>query len=205
MRKEKLGTINIDPNLQLQVNEYNVPGGWSNKADCVNEFKENIKLLLKRNQRGLCAYCGLPLETRSPEIDHIAPKGGEIRPKHPEVTFLPLNLVYACHYCNSTECKGQIDVVESKSSGDYARWSFKLVHPYLDDPQDFFEINNNEELIWLPKKGTDLLHQSKAKFTIDMFNLNSEAHLMEKAKQILFERNSQSAQSIILEISTYSS
>ena len=119
MLNVKLQEVVIDPLLQERVKIYNVPGGWDVKDDCVKEFKEQLKPLLVKNQKNRCAYCGLPLETRNPEIDHIAPKGGIKRIKHPEVTFLPLNLVYACHNCNSTECKGQKDVVESKTSSDY--------------------------------------------------------------------------------------
>ena len=203
MRNEKLAEIVIDTDLQVLVNRYNIPGGWSKTDDCVLDFKEKMKRLLRENQKDCCAYCGLPLGTRSPEIDHIAPKGGEKQPKHYEVTFLPSNLVYACHYCNSPECKGKTDVVELKSEDDYASWSFKLVHPYLDDPKDFFEMNNNENLICLPKKDADVTKRKKASFTIEMFKLNSEAHLMEKTKQILFEQNPELVKKLILEISTY--
>lgn len=203
MMKEKLKEIVIDNELQKLVNNFNVPGGWTKSDECITKFKDTIKPLLKSNQNNCCAYCGLPLGTRNPEIDHIAPKGGEKRPKHYEVTFLPLNLVYACHYCNSTECKGQKDVVESKLGEEYSKWQFKLVHPYLDDPKDYFEIKDNETIIYLPKKDSDLLHRQKAEYTIEMFNLNSEAHLMEKAKQILFERNPEHCRKIVLEISTY--
>lgn len=204
MIAEKLNEIIIDSDLQNSVNIHNVPGGWDREDKNITEFKEKMKSLLKANQKNRCAYCGLPLDTRSPEIDHIAPKGGIKTPKHTEVTFLPLNLVYACHYCNSSACKGKKDTVEFKPSPNYKDWIFTIVHPYLDDPKDFFEICTDETLIYLPKQNSDELHQNKAKNTIEMFNLHKEAYLVEKAKQILFERNPESVQQIITEISTYS-
>lgn len=105
------------------------------------------------NQNGKCAYCGLPLSSRNPEIDHIAPKGGSKRPYHTECTFLPINLVYACHHCNSSGCKGQNDTVESKNgTTNYRRWSFKIVHPYLDDPTEYLNLVRMRMFFHYPKE-----------------------------------------------------
>ena len=171
---KKLDEIVIEKELLDSVEAYNVPGGWDEKDNAVSTFKTTMKQKLYSNQNGKCAYCGLPLDTRNPEIDHIAPKGGPKRPKHTECTFLPLNLVYACHNCNSSECKGQNDVVLSKHVDGYRYWSFKMVHPYLDDPCDYFECSDEGTIILLPKKDTDKQHIEKANFTLDLFNLRTE-------------------------------
>ena len=78
-----------------------------------------------------------------------------------------------------------------------------MVHPYLDDPKDFFEITKDEHIMSIPKKGANNINKQKAEYTIEMFNLNSEARLTELAKQIHFERNSEEIKNIVLEISTY--
>ena len=200
---KKLDEIVIEKELLDSVEAYNVPGGWDEKDNAVSTFKTTMKQKLYSNQNGKCAYCGLPLDTRNPEIDHIAPKGGPKRPKHTECTFLPLNLVYACHNCNSSECKGQNDVVLSKHVDGYRYWSFKMVHPYLDDPCDYFECSDEGTIILLPKKDTDKQHREKANFTLDLFNLRTESKLLEIAKQIAFECNPTNVQEIILQISTY--
>ena len=200
---KKLDEIVIDKELLDSVKAYNVPGGWDEKNKAVSTFKTTMKQKLYSNQNGKCAYCGLPLDTRNPEIDHIAPKGGSKHPKHTECTFLPLNLVYACHNCNSTGCKGQNDVVISKHAAGYRHWSFKIVHPYLDDPADYFECSDEGTIILLPKNGIDPQHREKANFTLDLFNLRTESKLLEIAKQIAFERNPTNVQEIILQISTY--
>lgn len=204
MRKHKLKEIVITEDIQIEVEQYNIPGGWGRNELCITSFKEEIKEKLIANQGGKCAYCGLPLSSRNPEIDHIAPKGGSRRPYYPECTFLPINLVYACHHCNSSGCKGQKDTVESKNeTTDYKQWSFKLVHPYLDDPTEYFELDENGNIISFPKINSDVSKKKKAEYTIEMFGLNTESVLTERAKQICFERYPDEMKNIIIEISTY--
>lgn len=158
-------------------------------------------------QDGKCAYCELPLQSRNPEIDHIAPKGGKRRTLHPECTFLPFNLVYSCHNCNSTICKGQRDTVLSKDGKhNYRKWTFKIVHPYIDDPMDYFEapVSSNGERRAYPviKRGIDREHKNKAKATIKMFGLDGEKTL-ELAKEQLAICHPEELQRIIEEISTH--
>lgn len=204
MINHKLSEIVITDTIQNAVNPYNIPGGWTRDEDCIKSFKDELKKKLIKNQNEKCAYCGLPLSSRNPEIDHIAPKGGPKRPYHVECTFLPINLVYACHHCNSSGCKGQNDTVESKNgSTDYRQWSFKLVHPYLDDPTEYFEIDEHGNILSLPKKTADIGKQKKAKYTIEMFELNTESILTELAKQVFFESNPKEIMDIITAISTY--
>ena len=117
MFTRKLVTTNKVPQdlLDKLNNNYIKPGAWDINDENVNKFKEIMKNALQELQDGKCAYCELPLATRNPEIEHIAPKGGIKRVKHIECMFLPENLVYACHNCNSTECKGQIPKVDADS------------------------------------------------------------------------------------------
>ena len=204
MINHKLDEIVITETIQQAVNRYNIPGGWTRDEPCVSSFKDEIKGKLIANQNGKCAYCGLPLSSRNPEIDHIAPKGGSKRPYHTECTFLPINLVYACHHCNSSGCKGQNDTVESKNgTTNYRRWSFKIVHPYLDDPTEYFEFGENENVLSLPKRDADAVKKQKAKYTIDMFGLDTEPILTELAKHAFFERQPDTIKGIITEISTH--
>lgn len=204
MIDHKLKEIVITDTVQCAVEKYNIPGGWTDSDTYVTLFKDEIKHKLIENQNGKCAYCGLPLYSRNPEIDHIAPKGGSKRPKHTECTFLPINLVYACHHCNSSGCKGQIDTVESKNgTTNYRKWSFKLVHPYLDDPTEYFEFDGSGNILSLPKRDADAEKKRKSRYTIEMFGLDTEPVLMEIAKQVFFESNPELIRSIILETSTY--
>lgn len=204
MINHKLNEIAITDAIQHAVEKYNIPGGWTADDPVITSFKEEIKQKLTINQSGKCAYCGLPLSSRNPEIDHIAPKGGPKRPYHTECTFLPINLVYACHHCNSSECKGQTNTVETKNgSTDYRQWSFRLVHPYLDDPTEYFEFDENGSILSLPKRNADSRKQQKARYTIEMFGLDTEPILTELAKQAFFEQQPDTIRNLITSISTY--
>lgn len=162
-----------------------------------------MKRKLFDNQNGRCAYCDLPLETRNPEIDHIAPKGGDKLPKHVECTYLPLNLVYACHNCNSSSCKGSKDTVVNKVSTNYSTWIFSIVHPYLDDPVEYFYQNRSGILCPIPKKEADEYHRKKALRTIKMFGLDTEGKLNEIGKQLIAEQQPDLVRKMIESISTY--
>lgn len=192
---------------RMSDEKYKVADAWSLDDANVKEFKDKMKKKLMEIQDGKCAYCELPLQSRNPEIDHIAPKGGKRRTLHSECTFLPFNLVYSCHNCNSTICKGQKDTVLSKNGKhNYRKWTFKIVHPYIDDPMDYFEASesSNGERRAYPviRKGIDREHKNKAKATIKMFGLDGEKTL-ELAKEQLAIRHSDELQRIIEEISSH--
>lgn len=190
---------------ELQRN-YIKAGAWDSKDEVVEKFKSLMKDELYSLQDGKCAYCELPLETRNPEIEHIAPKGGEKRPKHIECMFLPMNLVYSCHNCNSPQCKGQKDTVISKDSDDYSEWTFSIVHPYLDNPQDFFDIpplaDGSPGVFPVPKRDADDYHKRKARKTIEMFKLNGEKCL-ELAKEYIARKHGDEINEIVKSISMY--
>ena len=192
---------------RMNNEKYKAVDAWKIDDYNVREFKEKIKKKLFEIQDGKCAYCELPLQTRNPEIDHIAPKGGQKRVLNPECVFLPLNLVYSCHNCNSTTCKGQKNTVLSKNGkNNYKKWTFKIVHPYIDDPMDYFETpvcSNGEKRTYpIIKRGIDEEHKAKAKATIEMFRLNGEK-VLELAKEQLAERHSEELKRIIDEISSH--
>lgn len=186
-------------------NDYIKPGAWSMNDENVSEFKTIMKEALQELQDGKCAYCELPLATRNPEIEHIAPKGGEKRAKHIECMFLPENLVYACHNCNSPECKGQKDTVVKKD-GEYRNWEFNIVHPYFDDPREYFDIpslgDGSPGFVPIPKVDADSYHAHKAKNTIKMFRLDSEK-VLELAKEYMTKRHNDEFNYIIQSVSSY--
>ena len=167
-------------------------GEWDLKDDEVEQFKEIVKRQLTHYQNGKCAYCELLLATRKPTIDHIAPKGGKVRPKYVDYTFLPINLVMACSDCNMPPCKGMTDTVETKGA-HYTENEFTIVHPYLDDPQNFFSFIDSPTIsfgvIPLVKEDATDDQKRKAKKTIETFKLDSEAKILERAKDKLYEES----------------
>lgn len=146
----------------------------------IKDFKSRLKSQLLIIQDNKCAYCGLPFgETGKTEIEHIAPKGGSIRPKHPEFTFTIDNLVLACNLCNSPVKKGNIDTIEVKSLV-YRNCTFKIVHPYIDDHLLHYD--------W-PAGGNSVLIRgisNKGNESIRMFQLDSIQHTEARTRVKVF-------------------
>jgi len=154
---------------------------WSHAN--VNLIKETINTQLLTIQGSNCCYCGLRVnETGRGEVDHIAKKGGPKRPAYVEFTFTPNNLAIACQYCNSSSKKGQEDVLDHVDLTNYNNCTFKIVHPYFDNPGNHYQWSHGRFRILI----TGL--SKEAKFSIQLFELDSEAHTMARAKQEMFER-----------------
>ncbi|NMM65234.1 hypothetical protein HBE96_21865 [Clostridium sp. P21] len=142
---------------------------WNIVNDKMTSLKKNIRIQLKSNQNGKCAYCGLSLErTSNSEIEHIAPKGklrnGTVL--HPEFMFTERNLAFACHYCNSILKKGTFDTIKLKNS-NYEKCEFKIVHPYFDNPDEHYSWVNTKEAILIKAKSTE------ATLSISLFGLDT--------------------------------
>jgi len=153
-------------------------------------FKAFIKSKMENIQDNKCAYCGFELNvTSGPEIEHIAPKANK---HHPEFMFERENLVLSCHLCNGRSHKGEKDTI-SNYDVVYKNCEFTIVHPYYDDPDDHYEYlpsdgNEPHKIIIKKRNGS-----SKATVSIEMFDLNHEAKMTERAeKAILAELHQQS-------------
>lgn len=168
---------------------------WSLKSDDFAKLKNHIFQYLKKNQGNRCAYCGNSFDvTSAAEVEHIAAKGGEKRKIYPEFTFTPLNLVLACHLCNSPRKKGQIRVIE-KLDQNYKACTFKIVHPYFDNPEDHLQ-----ECLSSDGKGLVYLQKSlKGENTIQLFKLNKEAQIQARADSVVLETTPDKYRKEILE------
>lgn len=168
---------------------------WSLKSEDINKVRKHIYNYLVANQVNRCAYCGNCFNiTSNAEIEHIAAKGGSVRKIYPEFTFTPLNLVLACHLCNSPIKKGQIKVVDTWNQ-NYKACTFKIVHPYFDNPEDHLEeclSSDGEGLIYMHKS-------SKGENTIQVFKLNEEVQIKARAENVILESLSDTYRKEILE------
>lgn len=78
-----------------------------------------IKVVLKAETNGKCAYCeSRLLHVSFGDVEHISPKSLQI-----EDTFKWSNLTLACDVCNT-----------------YKTSSVGLVDPYIDDPDNYFKF-----------------------------------------------------------------
>jgi uncharacterized protein (TIGR02646 family) len=158
------------------------PGSWDRHD--VEDIKGEIHNQLLGIQGSNCCYCGLKVnEGGRAEIDHIAKKGGPKRPAYVEFIFTPRNLAIACQYCNSSSKKGQDDVLSYVDLTNYENCTFKIVHPYFDNPQQHYSWSKGKYRILISAMTTE------AVYSIGLFELASEAHTLARAKQVMFETN----------------
>jgi uncharacterized protein (TIGR02646 family) len=176
-------------------------GEWAFTDVSIKEFKTLIKYQLKMIQNNKCAYCGLTLgETSRYEIEHIAPKGGAVRPKYVQYTFTAMNLVLACNLCNCPEKKGTYDtVVEGSINKDYRAIQFKIVHPYIDDHLLHYAWPTGVDGVLI--QGISV----KGIESIRLFKLSSSEHTEARVKLKLFEfmKNSSEGQELIAKVLAY--
>ena len=92
-----------------------------------NQVKNEISKKSLVNQRFKCVYCQRYLYGQSPELEHFANKGN-----YPRFSFNPTNIFYSCHFCNSTERKGELDTILIYSAR-YDQCMFSILHPLRDD------------------------------------------------------------------------
>ena len=180
----------MKPRFRSKIRKYirHIPltgGEWTTiNTPLMKEYKKTLRNQLSIYQNDECAFCGLKLnETGKAELEHIAPKGGKKRPKYVQYTFTTYNLVLACSLCNSPIKKGSKDTIDNfdKTNKNYRQNNFNIYHPYFDDPNEHFEYRNEKNvniIIGISKKG---IH------SIDVFDLNSEAHCIARAKNLLYE------------------
>lgn len=156
-------------------------GAWDKQNNNIKLLKSQLRDQLLVLQNSKCAYCGLDFnETSSSELEHIAPKGGPKIPKYLEFTFTPLNLVLACHLCNSPIKKGTFDPIIHYSR-NYKECTFKIYHPFFDNPDVHFNYVFS---------GFGMIVQNKTikgKDTIDLFDLNSAAHINARGRNKLLD------------------
>lgn len=159
-----------DVNLTPRPRTNGTLPAWSRRA---NEVKEFVAWALA-NQQYQCAFCGFVVgnvaERRAWSVDHFAPKGWNL---YPQWTFEPLNLIVACHVCNSV-FKHEYDSVDVKAP-NYVDCKFFLVHPYLDSVDDHLvgTYSGGSQEVGAPWGSSP-----KGRKTIEKFRLDDPNYLM---------------------------
>lgn len=158
--------------LDLTINEHRrliAKKPWSGKwkDEDIQDIVLKIKGQLIANQT-CCAYCGLPFKgSKDKQIDHIAPKAYY---RQPQFTFTLQNLVLSCVYCNNLLIKGTKPTVKLPVHILYKKCTFLIVHPYFDDPSDFYDWVDEHDKIIIQIKND----REEAKYSIEIFGLNSQ-------------------------------
>lgn len=151
---------------------------WKRNYGKYKAFKAHVTTNMKDIQSKRCAYCGTRLHEKKPHRDHIAPKN-----PHYKWTFWPINLVLTCYCCN-TDLKGETETVDVLARS-YRRTTFKIVHPFLDDPADHLNFYLDKNSILIQAKNSS----AKGDATITLFDLMAPERAKERAKDFLFDED----------------
>lgn len=111
-----------------------IPNNNWKSTNLSKAFYRLMMLWCTSNQYGRCYYCSVRADSDTRKLatlDHIVPRSA--RRGKPEWTHLPINLVLACSYCNSTLKRETNPLILGRTSAYRAR-NFDFVHPYLDNP-----------------------------------------------------------------------
>ena len=131
------------------------------------EIKQVLKqYLLEEQENSCCPYCEMEIHLNDSQIEHIKPKD-----KFPKLLADHDNLVACC--------------LESKRCGNSKanKWDELFINPVIENPEDYFEYDiKTGEITPIFKEGN---RYEKAKYTIDLLNLNDNRLCNIRRKYIL--------------------
>lgn len=133
----------------LNNNPLNEKNKWSDNL--YKPIKDRISNYYFTSQNGTCAYCRLPINggTDNIEIEHIIDKNRRV-----DFTFEPLNLVVSCHNCNfSKKTKKVMNICPPENIYPTNGYSFEIIHSHFDDYFINIEFKQNSIYHALTTKG----------------------------------------------------
>ena len=160
----------------LKINKKSEPAEFTkykskNKIINWDSFNAEIKQVLKQylleeQENSCCPYCEMEINLNDSQIEHIKPKD-----KFPKLLADHDNLVACC--------------LESKRCGNSKanKWDELFINPVIENPEDYFEYDiKTGEITPIFKEGN---RYEKAKYTIDLLNLNDNRLCNIRRKYIL--------------------
>ena len=195
MFTHRLSFPTVDNDIASKISMLPANTDWDSGRNVVkDEIKPAIIRALRENQLNECAYCELDIRPDDHEVDHIAEKSD-----YPMESFNLHNLVLSCHRCNGPRCKHDKNTVINNIN-NYDSWTFNIVHPYLDDPKDYYDYSRIKTIIHI-KSGLTNQQYNKADNNLKIFKLNSAEMIEERKKNRI--RKASKYLSRILNISSY--
>lgn len=154
---------------------------WVRQTNIVKAFKKAVKEHGMHVQEAKCVWCESKIGfagRRSAQRDHIAPKD-----LYSCWTFEAENIALSCEYCNGFEVKKTLDTIDVVAA-NYAECSFRVVHPYFDDPAAHIGFVNEHQRIVL--RGLS----PKGIWTIGELRLDSPSSTASRALDVVLSDNS---------------
>ena len=153
------------------------------------KLRKAIRTSLMDMQNNFCVYCGCPTYGAE-DVEHIAHKAD-----YPQFLFTPKNLAYSCKMCNQTY-KGQTDVVKQLSA-DYDQCHFKIVHPYLDDVDHYFDTGKFQIRI---RPNLPPQENQKAETTYKLLHWEDPAVILRRAGAFAIQQYSEEHETTLVQM-----
>lgn len=151
----------------------------------------DVKMLLKKNQNGKCAYCERYFNGDYGAVEHFRPKAayqvkGEKHLYKPAYYWLAYdwdNLLYSCSECNASYKKnffplvdeGMRDIVHENIASEQPL----LLNPAKDEIGEYMEFHR-----YLIAARDTAPSKARAEETIELFQLNNRRVLVERRKSV---------------------
>ncbi|CAA6810856.1 MAG: Unknown protein [uncultured Sulfurovum sp.] len=141
-----------------KVKHPKIKEAWNDNT--ISEIRANLReYILMKEQKSLCVYCEKKIKSHSANanIDHF-----KTRNLFAEETLNYHNLLVSCNI--KGRCSSLKDSKKSilKNRNDYDN----IINPIVENPNDFFDYLFSGEIVPL---------SDKAKFTMEIFNLNQQS------------------------------
>lgn len=108
-------------------------------------------------QQNCCAFCEMKLGvTCYAEIEHILPKSTYLR-----FMFEPLNLVLACHVCNTSKSVSDVSSPPAPTAYPTSGNNFIIVHPHFDEYSDHIFLKYDVFVMSKSLKGAETIRYFK--------------------------------------------
>ena len=149
-----------------------VSSAWYKLGKDEENFKTKLREhILLKEQNMLCAYCNQEIEAdeNNSNTDHF-----KKRANCPKETLEYKNLLVSC--------KSEFHCEKIKDNFKFTHCSEfdKIVNPAIENPNDFFDYSIDGDI--LVKDGLSKQDEEKAKFTIEVFELNNSSLKKDRAK-----------------------
>lgn len=156
-------------NIKKKIKKTKENSAWSNQN--IKNIRQNLALFILKEQKNLCVYCEKMVNDypKDCHIDHF-----KKRDLFPNETLNYDNLFISCN--NEKRCAKYKDRKILKKDYNF------FINPAFEDPEKFLEYTFFGEI--QPKENLDDIGLKKAKFTIDILNLNAKG-LVEERKTII--------------------
>lgn len=152
-----------------------VAGTGKSWKDGSKEIRIQIMEALAKSQKQKCAYCEKRVRVNY-HVEHFYEQSD-----CPERMFDWSNLFLSCgasRTCGKAKEKKKIECEKNKCKLDYP----KIVNPEIDEPRQYFQFQLDGEIA--PKEDINNIYCERAKYTIEVFQLNREGLKLQRKTYI---------------------